>query len=169
MKKINTQSGFSLVEMIIYIGIVSIILVAMSTFLITLLKLRIQNQAMAEVEGQGVQIMQTITQSIRNSSTINSPTQGTSANSTSLEVSTVENDPTLFELDNGIVKITEGVANSVALHNSLVNASSLTFQNLSRDNTSGIISIQFVLSYDNPANKGEYEYSQTFYGSASLR
>ena len=66
--KLSTISGFTLVELLLYVGISSAILLASSLFLATLLESRIKNQTIAEVEQQGLAVMQIITQDIRNAS-----------------------------------------------------------------------------------------------------
>jgi Tfp pilus assembly protein PilW len=60
-------------------------------------------------------------------------------------------------------------ATPVALTNTLVEASDLTFSNLTRPATPGVIRVQFTLTHFNPENRGEYNYAQTFYDTASLR
>ena len=113
--------------------------------------------------------MHVITQTARNAETITSPAQGASAALLTLDVVTVANDPTVFDLSGGAMRITEGVGSAVALTNSRVTASTLNFQNLSRTGTPGTVRITFTLTHVNPSSRQEYNYARTFYGSASLR
>ena len=71
---------------------------------------------------------------------------------------------TAFDLSAGTIR-----QNSIALTNSRIVASNLTFTNLSRAGTPGTIRIQFTLTHINPSGRNEYNYNKTFYGSASLR
>jgi len=144
-------------------------LLAVSVFLAMLLQSRIKNQTIAEVEQQGMQIIQIITQTIRNAEAITAPAQGTSASSLTLDVITSVNDPTVFDLSNGTIRIIEGAEPAIALTNFRITASGLIFSNLSRATTPGTIRIQFTLAHANPSGLNEYNFSKTFTGSATLR
>jgi len=169
MQKDLTQKGFTLIELLLYVAISSVILLVISLFLQTLLESRIKNQTIAEVEQQGLRVMQIITQTIRNTEAINSPAQGASATILSLDVITGASDPTIFDLLGNTIRITEGVSSAVPLTNSRVTVSGLTFQNLSRSATPGTVRIQFTLTHVNPAGRNEYSFAKTFIGSATLR
>lgn len=169
MKKNHSQSGFTIIELLLYVAISSVILLVISLFLQTLLESRIKNQTIAEVEQQGLQVMQMITQTARNAEAITSPAQGASAATLTLDVITVANDPTIFDLASGVIRITEGTGSAVSLTNSRITASSLTFQNLSLTSTPGTIRIQFTLTHVNPEGRNEYSFTKTFTGSATLR
>ncbi|MBI4713620.1 hypothetical protein HY771_00310 [Candidatus Uhrbacteria bacterium] len=164
-----TSAGFTLLELLLYVGISSIILLSISVFLFSLIESRTKNQVIAEVEQQGAQVMQTIEQTARNAEAINSPTIGANASTLSLDVVTGGYDPTVFDLSSGVIRITEGAGSAVSLTNSRVTATSLTFYNLSRTSTPGIIRVQFTLTHINLEGRNEYTYSKTFVGSAALR
>lgn len=169
MNRKNNQQGFTLIELLLYISISAIILLVISVFLSSLLQSRIKNQTIAEVEQQGLQVMQLITQTARNTEAIISPAQGASASSLTLDVVTAASDPTVFDLSSGAIRITEGAGGAMALTNSRVTASGLIFQNLSRANTPGTVRIQFTLTHMNSEGRNEYSFTKTFIGSATLR
>ncbi len=163
------QKGFTLIELVLYLALASILLLTVVTFLGVLLQSRVKNQTIAEVEQQGAQIMQLVTQTIRNAEGVNSPGQGASATSTSLNVVSAANDPTVFDLSGGVLRITEATSTPVSLNSSRVSVSGLTFENFSRSNTPGTLRIQFTMTYVNPGGINEYDYSRTFRASATLR
>ncbi len=169
MHQIYTQKGFTLIELLLYVGIASSILLVSTLFLQTLLESRVKNQTIAEVEQQGLQVTQVITQTVRNSESITTPTVGDSEPSLTLDVVNAGDDPTVFNVSGGSIQITEGSGSPIALTNSRVTASSLTFENLSRTDTPGIIRISFVLTHSNSSGRQEYDFTKTFYASASLR
>ncbi|MEK6561177.1 MAG: type II secretion system protein [Nitrospirota bacterium] len=138
------RKGFTLIELLLYVSIVGAIIFSVAGFLSLLMQSRVKNQAISEVEQQGVQVMQVITQTGRNATNINFSS--------------------VFDLSGGTIR-----QNTIALTNSRVVASNLTFQNLSRTGTPGTIRVQFTLTHINPEGRNEYNYSKTFYGSASLR
>ena len=77
--------------------------------------------------------------------------------------------PTTFGLSGTTARVTEGVGSPLPISNSRIEVSELTFENLSEVETPGIIRIEFTLTHINPDGRNEYDYQQTFYGSASLR
>jgi hypothetical protein len=154
---------------VLYLALFAVIVGSISGLLYTILQSRIKNQVIAEVEQQGMQTIALITQTARNATTLTSPTIGTSSATLSLAVPTVSLSPTVFNLASSSIRITEGAGGSVALTNSRVTASALSFQNLSRVGTNGTVRIQFTLTHINPANKNEYDYTKTFMASATLR
>lgn len=164
-----TKNGFTVIELLLYVSIAAIILLLTSVFLAGLLQSRVKNQTVAEVEGQGLQVMQIITKTVRNAENITSPTEGASEDALALDVIEIAQDPTIIDLVSGVIRVTEGAESAVALTNSRVVASGLTFQNLSRPDTPGTLRIQFTLSHINPGNSSEYSYEKTFTGSATLR
>lgn len=161
--------GFTLIELLLYISVASVMMLSLIFFVSILLQSRIKNQVIADIEQQGVRIVQLMGQSIRNAQGINSPTAGNSANSLSIDVVNAVTDPTLFERSGNIIQTKEGAANAIDLTSSKIIASGLSFQNLSKPGTQGIIRFQFTLTHMNPENKNEYNFSKTFYGSASLK
>ncbi len=142
--KLQARKGFTLIELLLYVAIVGAIVFSIAGFLSLLMQSRVKNQTIAEVEQQGTAVMQIITQSGRNATSVNF----TNA----------------FDISGGVIR-----ENSVALTNSRVVASGLTFQNLSRAGTPGTTRIQFTLTHINPEGRNEYNYSKTFYGTSSVR
>lgn len=158
-----------MVELLLYIALASVMLAVVSGFLGTILGARVKNQTIAEVTQQGQRAMSVITQTIRNAEAINSPATSTSAALLDLDVITALDDPTIFDLSGGALRITEGVQATIGLTSSKVVISDLIFENVSHGDTSGSVKIQFTISHINPAGRQEYDYNKTFYSSASLR
>lgn len=163
------RQGFTLIELLLYVAIASMILLAVTLFLPTLLDARVKNQTIAEVEQQGLQVMQRITQTLRNAEVLTAPTAGATGTTLSVDTITASNNPTVFDLSGGVLYITEGAGTPVPLTNNRVTVSGLTFRNLSRTNTPGVIHVEFTVTHNNPANKKIYDFSKTFVSSAALR
>lgn len=164
----NTR-GFTIIELLMYIAITPLIVLAISGFAFALLQSREKNQTIAEVEQQGAEVTRIITQSIRNAEAINTPPPGGTAPLLSLDVVNVASDPTLFDIAGSAIRIQEGSASPALLTNARVIVSDISFQNISRTDTPGIIRTQFTISHINPKNRYEYAFTKTFYGSASIR
>lgn len=165
----SQEHGFTLVELLLYISISTTVLLAGSLYMSTLLAARVKNQAIHEVEQQGLYAMNMISGSARNAELISSPSSGVSAGLLTLDVITAANDPTVYNLAGGKLTVKEGSAAAIPLTNDRVIMSGLSFQNLSAGGTPGTIRIRFTLSHTNPSNRQEYVYTKTFYGGTSLR
>ena len=153
----NYKKGFTLIELLLYVSIVGAIVLSIAGFLSLLMQSRVKNQTIAEVEQQGVAVMQIITQTVRNSTSINSPATGSTGSTFTLNANT-------FDLSGGVIRM-----DTIALTNSRVTASGLSFYNLSRAGTPGTVRIQFTLTHINPSGRNEYDFNKIFYGSASRR
>lgn len=164
--KRNNQNGFTLIETLLYLAVSSVLLFAVSGFVVLSYQSRAEGQVIAEVEQQGQHILQAITSSVRSSSSITVP--AVNASGPSLTLATGSN-PTSFNLNGTMLSITVGVAAPVPLHNSQVSVTNISFTNASRPSTPGSVRIQFTLSYNATSDRREYKYSKEFYGSATLR
>lgn len=167
--KYTNKPGFTLIELMLYVAISSVILLVISMFLSTLLEARVKNQTIAEVEQQGIQLMQIITQTVRQAESINYPPISTSGSSLSLNTSVASSTPSIFDLSAGVLRIKEGTNLAIPLTNSKVIVSDLIFSNLSRSASPGIIRVSFTISAVNLSGRNEYSFSSSFVGSAALR
>ncbi|HEV7449316.1 MAG TPA: prepilin-type N-terminal cleavage/methylation domain-containing protein [Candidatus Paceibacterota bacterium] len=161
--------GFTLVEVIIYIAVAAVLLALVMTFYGALQSARIKEQAINEVETQGAVAMTLMTQTVRNAKLITAPATSTSASSLSLTTYLSSTTPTVFDLSSSALRIKEGVGTVIALTNSQVVVSNLSFQNLSWTSTSGSIKIQFTIDYASTTKQSNTIYGKTFYGSATIR
>lgn len=161
--------GFTLVELLLYMSITATIILSIAGFFPLLMQSRVKNQTIAEVEQQGMQVMQFVTRTIRNAEGITTPIIGNSGSGATIDVVTASLDPAVFDLTGGVIRVTEGSGSAIQLTNTRVTASGLTFHNVSRTDTPGILKIQFTLSHINPEGRQEYNYIKTFYGTASRR
>lgn len=168
IKNKEKQAGFTLIEVVLYIGLSAILLSSLGVLVNVSYQIRARQQVISEVEQQGTAAIQIISQIIRNASSITSPAAGTSATSITLEVPGVIKTPTVFSLSETALQITESTT-STSLTNSRVQASALLFKNLSAASTSGTVKFQFTLDHTNLNSTPQFTYSKVFYGSASLR
>lgn len=170
MKILPNYKGFTLIEMVLYVSVCSIILLSLSTFLTFLLGARVRSQAITEVNQQGFQVMYQLTQTIRNGRSIQVPSIGTSSSTLSITTANPLLNPTIFTVSSSTFTIKEGSTTPIPLTNSRVRVSGLTFDNVSSSSsTDKVIRISFVIDYINTSNKTEYSYTKTFTGSATLR
>ncbi len=166
----KSLKGLSLIEMLLYVAISSIILLSLSLFLTFILGQRVKNQSIADVNQQGLQVMQLITQTIRNARSIDFPSIGATSSSLSMTMSDPLLSPTIFDIVGGVVRIKEGSNAIIPLTNSHVSVSSLLFQNISSTSSvDRIIRMSFTIDHININGRNENSFSKSFTGSATLR
>lgn len=66
------------------------------------------------------------------------------------------------------LQVKEGTGSTVPLTNNQVMVSGLTFKNLTRSGTPGIVQVSFTISRLNTSGKDEYNYQKTFTGTAAV-
>lgn len=163
------NKGFTLVELIIYVALLAVLLMAAVGLLALVLQSRVRSQVIIEVEQQGDQLLYLINQTIRNSEGVNSPLPNASSALLSLNLVDLAKDPTIFQISGGAITIQEGVSTPETLTSSRLVVSDLKFSNYSLNGTPGSLLIEFNLAQVNPDGRPEYNYQKRFYGSASLR
>ncbi|MCK5461075.1 type II secretion system protein [Candidatus Gracilibacteria bacterium] len=166
---IHKRSGFTLIELLLYVAISGIVLMVTSFLLITFLQARIKNQTMMEVGQGGIHVMQIITQNIRNANTVNSPTPATSASILSLSGESFVDNPIVFDVVDGTLRMKEGLAGiPIALTSSRITISNLSFINFARSGTADAVQVKFTISHVNEGGRNEYTFSTDFIGGAGV-
>src|SRR3989344_2381519 len=162
MRKLKTDRGFTFIEIILYVSIVSIILVALVPFAWNVIGGSVKSSAEQEVNSQARFISERIKYEGINS---------VAAASISLDPPGTSNDPTIIDLSGGRIRIKLGAASDVDLNSTDTNITSLIFTNYtSGDNKTK--HIQFVFVIDDNFGSGRTEYdvpAQTIEGSAEVR
>jgi prepilin-type N-terminal cleavage/methylation domain-containing protein len=179
MKKLRVtlfinQSGLTLIELLLYIAIFSIIITAVVSISISATAQRVRNNAIAEVDYQGEAVISYIMQTIRNSQTINSPSPNNTSGSISVNTNLLANNPTVFDsVSDGLrqrIRVREGnPSTDNFLTNNRVTVTNISFTNSAIVGGRDSIKIQFTLQYYNPSARPELDYQKTFYGGATLR
>ena len=162
---VSKKTGFTLVEFILYTGILAICLAGIVSFMYLSLNTRVRADVSSTVESEGLIILSTINQTIRNSQTITTPTAQNTAASIVLTGTTNNT----FDLSGDQIRTTTGATPAVALNSGKVTASALSFTNTSLSGTTGSVKYSFTLTYNNPGGSIPFTYSRTFRGAATLR
>ena len=171
-KPINDK-GFTLIEVILYVGIFSLIIGGIVGMAMLSTAERVKNQTRADLNYQGQAVMSEIVQSIRQAKAVLSPATGNSASSLTLTMADSSVDPTIFEsqVQTGYTsaRVSEGSPAIVSqLTNPRVTINNLKFTNMSVGSTTGSVLIQFSLTYNNSLGQAEFDYTQNFNGGATI-
>ena len=161
----NNNQGFTLVELLLYVFIASIILLSLVSLIALLIQARVKNQTISVVEQQGSQIIQLISQEINNAKVIVSPVVGT--NSSALQFQDINGQTEQISLVSSTLYLNKNNTNYF-LNPNTVQVSNLQIKNLGVA-THDSIKIQFDLNYYNLSGLNQYSYSQTFYATANIR
>lgn len=164
------SKGFTIIELSLYAAIAAIVLGVVVGIQLTVERARIKQAVISEVEQQATQALTQITQAVRNSQAVSSPGQGSSAASLELASFDGATNPTIINESGGTLLVCEGSGcTPIALTASDISISDLAFDNVARPGTAGIIRVHFTASYNNTANRNEYNWSNTYYASAAIR
>jgi type II secretory pathway component PulJ len=162
------KKAFTLIEFLSYLAVFALLATAVSSFYHAVITANAKSQAMLSVEEQGSFISNIINRYVRRAQSINSPTIGASANTLSLAMSGVGENPAIFATSSQALNLSlAGVAEPLTDNN--IEVISLVFSNYSIAGVPQIVSYRFLLKHKNPANRQEYNYIKEFSGSAHLR
>ncbi len=142
MKK---QGGFSLAELLIYIGIVGIVAGLMTGIVSTITKTQVEESAQNEVTGQLNFAMQTIQRLVRESSLIDLAA-GTATSTLTLRMKTPSQDPTRIYLSSGRIYIQQGAGGAQAITSDSVVADALEFKKFTQYPAKDVVQIDLALS-----------------------
>ncbi len=163
--KNQNKRGFTLLEVTLYIAILSTLVFGIGAFINLVSTVRVKSHVVSEVNQQALQIIQTLTVDIRTANNITIPSIGQAG--ASLTLTDSSSNEVEFTLTDGVLSVDRG-AGAVELSNSRVVLSDLEFKNLSRPSTPDMIHITFTLSYVNDINHESYDYSKTYVATALL-
>ena len=166
--KFHMKKGFTLVEILIYIAILGLVLASITGFFLNTISANLKENSYQEVQQNGRFVMTKITQETKKAIGINSPVPGSYGNSLSLVMSDSNLNPTVFDLNNGKLRIAQGSSAPVDLTTDQVLVTNLQFTNLSYAGTPGTIRTEMTIEYLNPANKSEYQASLDLKTTVSL-
>lgn len=169
IKNNKRLKAFSLIEVMFYISMLSVFILVLATFWGTLMEVQEKGRAMSAVDSEALFILEQISESIRSAEGISSPLNGNSSSTLSLSFKDTSRDPTIFNLLNGDIQLSQAGGGYISLNSDRVVINNIIFTNLTRPSSKGTIKIQLDLSYINPNGSANSNYSQTYYAGASLR
>lgn len=163
------NKGFTLLEFLLYISLVGIILLVAGAIGLNVLFGKAKLGAIEEVSQNARFTIEKIADRVRNAEAINSPAQGASASTLSLQMANAGQNPTVFDLSGGVARIKEGAGATTDLTSNEVTVTALQFSNISYTDTPGTVRIQMTIKLTNPENRQEYNFEKTFYTTANIR
>lgn len=160
--------GFTLIEIIIYMGIFSIVITSLIAYAWNVIEGGVKGTTEREIFTQAQYISNWLTEEIRGASGINS----VSTTQLSLATFNAATNPTVITLDNGTLVVQQGSASPYTLNSQNTTLQNFTFTNYSSaDNKTKDIQFDFTLAanYQGAGARQEYNGAVSMEGSAELR
>ena len=160
------NAGFTLLEFLIYMGIVSLILVTITLMTTESILLGAKSDATVSLQQSARFAMGRIEEEIRNAANVNGAGSSFDVNLGVLSLATANpgTNPTIINVNNGTLQIKRGTGNAVPLISGAMRVVRLIFSSYSKPGTPGTIKIIMELAPIDPRQS-----PLTLEGSASLR
>jgi prepilin-type N-terminal cleavage/methylation domain-containing protein len=162
------KSGFTLLELLIYITVLSILLVIISNTFISLSKGNGQSQARSEVDSAVRFSLELIKQDLKNASVVTTPASGGSSSTLTLTRGGVT---IIYDVSAGALRRKEGAAAAVNVTNPNITVGTPTFTRLENTNTAFSItsvSIKVAMSFSYNSTSPDWAYSTSAQSSFDL-
>lgn len=163
MRTLRLRAGFTLLETILFLGIVSIMSVTIVMVYLATQDARIRQRSIAAVEQSGTQVAELMTKSIRRAERVLMPASGSTGSILVLQMSLNSEFPTIFSrVGSGNLLLAQRNMTSGLLQSN-VRISNVVFRNVS--NTNVFLSFKLTITIPTiPAST----YSRTFQSTATL-
>lgn len=166
-KKLNNSRGFTLIEIIIYVGIIGMVIFAFINFSISISGSSSRSFVVQEVDASSRFVLNKIKQKVRRAEGVVGPEAGSSSDVLVLDMPDPDPDTT-FELRDGTLGVIEGVGDFEPLVSDNVRVTGLSFTNLDSGN-SRIINVDFGIEYDNNSGNKSFDFSQKIRTAAEVK
>lgn len=170
------QAGFTLVEMLVYIAILTIVLALVVSFMVNLMRFYTRYRVEREISTNIREAMNYMIREIKTSQRIYTPTSlfGSSPGQLSLETGiNLPTDETAtfidFYIDNGQLLIKREGQNPLAITSDRINVSNLVFTNFTNASLGELVQINLTMEYRDISSRLEFLPEQSLTSSASLR
>ncbi|MEX0930556.1 MAG: hypothetical protein WDZ79_02635 [Candidatus Paceibacterota bacterium] len=163
------QNGVTLIELILYVALVSVIIGVTGTVFFGMYATYTRDRQAQFIEAEGSAALTRIRQAIRSAEGVSNIEPGASDSALELVMSDSATDPTVIERDGTTLTISQGGGSPVALTSSLVEVTALAFRNLAAGDEHDTIQISFTLKVPERADTTGEVYEREFVGSAHLR
>lgn len=158
--------------MLIYIAILSIVIVALSSFLVWVIRSDAKTSAMKEVLDNSKRVMEIIAHELRGAKSIYGPT----STSSQLSLETLRYFPegesssfADFYMGTSTIFLKKESQDPIAITSDMVEVKKLVFTQISATSTNPSIQISLEIEYKNPSNRPEYEANFDSTTTISLR
>lgn len=167
----KNKRGVTLIEMLVYIGLVSILVLTFVSFALDVVGTSQKTRVKQEIQQNARFAMARMIHEIRSAGDLNvgSSTFESHPGVLSLATSNPAANPTVFDLNSGVLRITRGAGGAQALTTDRFIVSNLVFKNRSVGNRVKVISVELTLEHPNPENSEIFDAAVDMKGTAVIR
>lgn len=127
----KTKQGFTLIEFLIYIGLLSILLAIMSQVFLATLSIRTESEGATNIQQDGRYILSRLTYDVYRAKSISAPAVGSTGGALSLTITENGTDVSYrYSTASGNLWLTIGAANPVQLNSSTVTLTAFSIQRI---------------------------------------
>lgn len=168
------QTGFTLIETILYLAITGIIITGLVLFGVTISNSRAKNYVAQEVQANGRVALDLISQKIRAANGVNvgASVFNTDPGILSLSMADGGKNPTIIDLtaNDGILRIKEGASAAVSITSNEVKITNLVFTDLSSTSARENVRVNLTIDFDDGGSGDvRYIFSKSWQKAVSLR
>jgi len=171
----NQQKAFTLLEVLIYIGVLVIIILTISSYLIWSIQSSTKIKVMAETLDNARRAMETIVYEVREAESVYISTSVFDSHPGQMSLETTKYIPTDesktyidFYVSNGRLCLKKESQNPICLTSDRVEVANLVFSQIDTANSPSI-QIDLSIDYKNPTGRSEYQSQVNLRSVASLR
>lgn len=162
----SSRPGLSLIELLLFLGLLAITSVALIAFFLSSGDSQVRQQAIADVDQGGIQLLQVLAYRIRHAERVRHPAQGNSGGILLLQNAQAEIDPTVIGVQSGSM-ILEDAEEEHLLNDPTVQVTNFRVVNTSASSTRQSVVVSFDVSATIPL-PGLPVYSRHFDAAFSL-
>ncbi len=163
------RRGFTLIEFLLYAGVVSLLLFGVSMLSMNTFAQKGKTEAMTLVEQVGGYTLWRMIHEAQEAVSIEAPIPGATSSLVILRTNSTSTDPTVITLSEQKIVIKQGVLATSSITSEYISASNLLFVNSSASGTPGVLTFSFDMSSGDALSLRENYFSQTFETSVTLR
>lgn len=169
------NKGFTLIEIITYIGLLALIGLIMATFITQTAKLNAYAQINEELLNNARRAVEIMTQEIKYASSVYAPTSVFDTNPGQLSLETTKNKPPQEERtyvdiyqDNGKLYIKREDSDPELVVSENIKVTELTFNHLKPAATKEAVRLKITMAYESPAKEAVSQIPVTLFATVSL-
>ena len=149
----SPQSGFTLVELLVYIAISSLLILSLTAHIVLTNKLENRSEIIGRVTAEVSQVESVLETSVRAAASIVSPAAGTSADELVLEMKDGSLGNATFGFESGTITREDATQSVLPLTSDRVRITNLSFTNVTRSDTPG--SLWYSYTYEWTDEEGQ--------------
>jgi len=167
----KNQQGFTLFELLIYVSLISILAVVFVNFAIDINTTAKKTVVRQEVQESARFSIERMMQEIRRAQGINvgTSTFDTHPGVLSLQMANPAEDPTVFDISGGVLRIKQGAGAAEDLTPASLTVASLVFTNLTVGDRTSNIKATITVAHPNPSNIETFDAEVTLQSAAAVR